>query len=68
MNCKKCNNIVPEGTTVCPFCGEVLVGNEQVVDQAPINNDVNNTGNEVASDFNFAPIEPATVNLSLIHI
>lgn len=62
MNCKKCNNIVPEGTTVCPFCGEVLVGNEQAVDQAPINNDVNSTGNEVANDFNFAPIEPAAVN------
>ena len=62
MNCKKCNNIVPEGTTICPFCGEVLVGNEQVVDQAPINNDVNNTQNEVATDFNFVPVEPAAVN------
>lgn len=62
MNCKKCNNIVPEGTTVCPFCGEVLVGNEQPVEQAPINNDINNVSSEVASDFNFAPIEPTLSN------
>ena len=24
MNCRKCNNLIPEGTSICPFCGTSL--------------------------------------------
>ena len=62
MNCKKCNNALPEGTQVCPFCGEVQTSADNMFEDS-LNKIEQDFINQESSLTNPAPAEDTPVQV-----